>query len=203
MAFSGIILSNVIDITSYTPSEQEKFLIDTNVLFWMTYSKGIPPNQLYLHDYNTFINATLANGSLLFHSGLSLAELAHIIEKTEREIHESVIGRKIKTKEFRNDYSNERNDAIKEIQAAWMQVENLASQIELTICPAITSSCISNMPLNTLDGYDLMIHKSMSDSEILNIITHDADYTSVPGINVFTINRNVILAAGNQGKLLP
>jgi len=34
------------------------------------------------------------------------------------------------------------------------------------------------------------------------VITDDGDYVTVPGIKVFTANRNAITAAANQGKLL-
>ncbi|EQA5331128.1 TPA: hypothetical protein SMS08_000971 [Proteus mirabilis] len=202
MAFSGTILSNVFDISTYTPSDNDKFLVDTNVWFWITYSKGVPSHRPYLHNYNNFVNTALTNNSQLFHSGLSLAELAHIIEKTEKEIHEATINVKINTKDFRYNYSAERQNAVKEIETAWSQVELLANQVDLTICPNITTSCMSSMHSNTLDGYDLMIHRSMTDAGILNIITDDGDYTSVPGINVFTLNKNVLSAATTQNKLI-
>jgi predicted nucleic acid-binding protein len=203
MAFSGTILSNVFDITLYTPSDKDKFVVDTNVWYWLTYSKGVPNNRQYLYNYISFINTALTNGSQLFHSGLSLSELAHIIEGTERKIHEQVTNKKIATKEFRQIYSKERNIATKEIEASWLQVESIANQIEINICDTVTTNCVTKMASTTLDGYDLMIHESMVNSGILNIITDDADFTSVDGINVFTSNKNVIQAASTQKKLIP
>lgn len=202
MAFNGKILSNVLDITRYTPKGDESFFVDTNVWLWMTYSKGIPSYRPYLHQYNTFINSALSNNSKLFHSGLSLAELAHIIERAEREIHQKLLNQKIETKEFRHNYAKERLAAVNEIKTSWMQVESLATQVDLDICQPMTNSCVNNMPSNTLDGYDLMIHESMVKSGIQNILTDDGDYTSVPGICVFTMNRNVLQAAAAQRKLI-
>lgn len=202
MAFNGVILSNVYDISKYVPNDSDKFFVDTNVWLWMTYSKGIPADRPFLYAYNSFINSALSNDSQLFHSGLSLAELAHVIEKTEREIHSEVISRKIYTKDFRHNYKNERLAAINEIKTSWMQVETLATQVDVNIAPPLTTSCLYNMPSNTLDGYDLMIHESMLSSGILNILTDDGDYTTVPGINVFTMNKNVLQAAAAQNKLV-
>ncbi|WP_212749237.1 hypothetical protein, partial [Escherichia coli] len=68
--------------------------------------------------------------------------------------------------------------------------------------PDVTDSCVSKMTNNTLDGYDLMIHETMLKHKIINIITDDGDYTSVPGINVFTMNKNVLRVAAAQNKLM-
>jgi hypothetical protein len=53
-----------------------------------------------------------------------------------------------------------------------------------------------------LDGYDLLILEAIDQAGIVNVITDDGDYVTVPGIKVFTANRNAIAAAANQGKLL-
>lgn len=201
MAFNGTILSNVYDIATYIPTEKDNFFVDTNVWFWLTYSKGLPSGRPFLQQYNQFIGKALGNNATLYHSGLSLAELAHIIEKSEREIHQKVVKKTIQTKDFRQLYSAERQAAIKEIETSWLQVESLAQQVKIDVCEELTTECMKVMPSNTLDGYDLMIHESMKSSGVLNIITDDGDYTSVDGINVYTNNKNVLAAAVAQNKL--
>ena len=42
----------------------------------------------------------------------------------------------------------------------------------------------------------------MKNNNIEKIITDDGDYLTVPDIQVFTANRNVINAARSQGKLV-
>jgi hypothetical protein len=42
----------------------------------------------------------------------------------------------------------------------------------------------------------------MAQAGTVKVITDDGDYVTVPGIQVFTANYNVITAARNQGKLL-
>lgn len=199
MAFNGTILSKVYDINKYVPTEKDNFFVDTNVWFWLTYSKASGRQSLQV--YNQFIAQALSNNATLYHSGLSLAELAHIIEKSEREIHEKVMKKQIFPKDFRHNYIAERKAAIKEIEASWQQVENMAFQVKLDVCEELTTECMNAMSSNTLDGYDLMIHESMKSSGVLNIITDDGDYTSVGGINVYTLNRNVLAAAVTQNKL--
>lgn len=202
MAFNGTILSNIYNLETFTPSSNDSFFVDTNIWYWLTYSKGIPQKRPFLNKYNNFISLALGNNSNLYHSGLSLSELAHIIEGTERKIHEQLIQKTIATKEFRYNYPNERNAAINEIETSWLQVESLAQQIDLNICKPLTTTCLQNMNTNTLDGYDLMIHESMIQSGITNIITDDGDFTSIHGINVFTLNKNVLSCAATQNKLM-
>ena len=42
----------------------------------------------------------------------------------------------------------------------------------------------------------------MDKAGVVQVITDDGDYVTVPGIKVFTANHNVIRAARNQGKLI-
>jgi hypothetical protein len=37
---------------------------------------------------------------------------------------------------------------------------------------------------------------------VIQLITDDGDFATIPGIQVFTANRNVVTAARAQGKLL-
>lgn len=52
------------------------------------------------------------------------------------------------------------------------------------------------------DGYDLFILESMRSHGVVQVITDDGDFATVPGIQVFTANRNVIQAARAQGRLI-
>ncbi len=58
------IYSNVIDISTDIPSHQDVFFVDTNIWFWMTYTKANPlPYQL--NNYPTYINKILSrNGEI-------------------------------------------------------------------------------------------------------------------------------------------
>ena len=42
----------------------------------------------------------------------------------------------------------------------------------------------------------------MSREGMIQVITDDGDFATVPGIQVFTANRNVIQTAQTQGRLL-
>ena len=134
---------------------------------------------------------------------LSLAELAHIIENTEYQIYCDA-NRKdpaiYPKKEFRHTCAAGRNEVTKEIESAWMQVQQFSSSIPLTIDDAAVTTFITDLKINKLDGYDLF-YLDLLRKNHLQIITDDGDFATVPGIMVFTANLSVIDAARTCGKL--
>jgi predicted nucleic acid-binding protein len=200
MAINYSIQADVVDITADSPKADDVFLVDTNVWYWMTYpnaTSNIPAN---LSVYPGYINSALGQNSRIHHSGLSLAELAHIIEKTEREIYARTSGT-INTKEYRHNYPPERTRVTAEIQAAWGQVTSLADPLTVLIDDTTTSAALTRFQTEKVDGYDLFILESMKHHGVVQVITDDGDFVTIPGIQVFTANRNVISAARLQGKL--
>jgi predicted nucleic acid-binding protein len=136
---------------------------------------------------------------LLAYSGLSLAELAHLIENTQKEIFRpSPLSRK----DFRHNYPIQRADVVAQVQVVWSQIKEIAVSADLMINEATTDDVLVRFETEPLDGYDLFILETMKKENINNIITDDGDYCTVPGITVFTANRNMINAARAQGNLL-
>jgi len=204
MAVNYIIQAEVVDITSDSPRAEDNFLVDTNVWYWMTYTRASqsarPPAQYQTTNYPAYTNNALAVGARIYQSGLSLAELTHLIEKAEREIYERTNGQ-VGTKEYRHNFPNERTQVIAEIQSAWGQVVSLADPLVATIDNQTANSALAHLQTEKVDGYDLFILESMKNHGIVQVITDDGDFATVSGIHVFTANRNVITAARNQGKL--
>jgi hypothetical protein len=137
-----------------------------------------------------------------FRCGLCLAELAHLIEKTEREIYETANGVKVGTKDYRHNLPAERANVVAEVQAAWAQVKSMSDPLAVTVDDPSTDAALLRFQSQPLDGYDLFILEGMSNGKVTQILTDDADYCTVPGIEVFTANRNVVHAAAAQGRLL-
>lgn len=200
MAINYIIHAEVVDITTDSPKVDDAFLVDTNVWYWMTYPKATSYVPGKLAEYPGYLNKALAEDSKMHHSGLSLAELSHLIEKTEREIYERSNGT-IKSKEYRHNLSGERSRVVSEIKAAWGQVVSLADPLTVTIDAITAVAALDRLQTEKLDGYDLFILESMKNHGVVQVITDDGDFITVSGIQVFTANRNVITAARDQGKL--
>jgi len=201
MAINYTVQADVVDITADTPKAGDVFLVDTNVWYWLTYPNATSFIPSQLSEYPGYLNKALGAQSRIHHSGLSLAELAHLIEKTEREIYEKAVGQ-IKPKEYRHNLSGERSRVYSEIQAAWGQVTALADPLTITIDALATADALNRFQSEKVDGYDLFFLESMKNHGVVRVITDDGDFATVPGIQVFTANRNVINAARSQGKLL-
>jgi len=204
MPINYTIQADVYDIGADTPVAGDRFLVDTNVWFWMTYTNaghGEPAWRAgVMSAYAAYVNAATAAGADLRWSGLSFAELAHLIEKTEREIFEGAHG-PTKAKEYRHNHPAERTQVGTEIQSAWAQVKTLAQPATVTIDEPTTDAALTRCLSQTVDGYDLFLLESMSREGMIQVITDDGDFGTVPGIQVFTANRNVIQAAHSQGRL--
>jgi predicted nucleic acid-binding protein len=166
-----------------------------------------PPAQYQSTNYPSYTNAALAVGAKIFQSGLTLAELTHLIERAEFEIfavaNPGIFPDPKKfNKDFRHSHNTEHSQVVAEVHAAWSQIKALADPLALTIDARTTEAALSAFQTAKVDGYDLFILEAMKNHGVVQIITDDGDFTTVSGIQVFTANRNVISAARNQGKLI-
>lgn len=207
MSFTNSIQAEVIDVRADVPQPEDIFFIDTNVWYWLTYSKANSPslsrrsrpNAYQINDYpNYFQNAVVAEATL-YCSGLSLSELAHRIERAECEIFG---GERFALKDFRRNYPRQRTQVVAEISSAWNQTTSFASPLNLNVDEPTTNAALSRLDTQLVDGYDLFLLETMKSHSITKVITDDGDYITVPGIQVFTANPSMIKAAGSQGKLL-
>jgi len=202
MAIQYSIAADVFDISTYSPKPEDSFLVDSNVWFWMTYTNASQSVEEWRKPlvaiYPQFVNNALISGSALFWCGLSIAELAHLIEKTEREIFDTAL----KAKEFRHNYSNERTIMVTEVLASWGQVKSMATSLDFDINETTSDNALKRFQNQKIDGYDAFILEAMQINNITQIITDDGDFATIPNLQVYTANRNVLSLARDQGKLL-
>jgi hypothetical protein len=200
----AIIQADIIDIKTDTPQQSDIFFVDTNIWFWQTYTNAAFTAKRYqITDYPNYINKTRQNGATLTYSGLTLAELAHIIEKTEYGIYVQSNGY-LHFKKYRHDYPTERANVVAEVQFTWRRIKKIAIPIDLTVDDATTDAAINRFTTQAVDGYDLLMLEAISKAGAgtVKIITDDMDYSVVPGIQVFTSNKYVIQDAAIQKKLV-
>lgn len=81
-------------------------------------------------------------------------------------------------------------------------VTSLAEPLIITIDAPTATAALGRLQTEKVDGYDLFILESMKTHGVAQVITDDGDFATVPGIQVFTGNQNVITAALAQGKLI-
>lgn len=207
MPINYTVRADVIDIRNDAPQRSDEFLVDTNVWYWMVYTRAAlgpnPPRVGQVTDYPNYLKQSLTVGSGIRYCNLTLAEIAHIIEKTEREIYGATGGFDARnTKEFRHNFPSERANVASEVQSAWAQISALATSMNAAVDDAMTNSAIVRFSTEALDGYDLFILEAMAAAGTGQVITDDGDYCGVAGIQMFTSNRTVISNAQAQGKLV-
>lgn len=205
MPVSLNIESNVVDLRSDAPRETDIFFVDTNIWYWLTYTKISNPalrcRPYQINSYPTYANDALGANCKIFCSGLNVSELIHLVETSEYTIFESS-NKGVHKKEFRHNRAPERDNVCAEVKIACDQVLQLSSQIPISIDVKESGNLVNSFQNYKLDGYDLFNLHAMESMGINQIITDDGDFTSVPGITVFTANKNVIEQAKSQGKLI-
>ncbi|MEG4629800.1 hypothetical protein QUB56_09275 [Microcoleus sp. AR_TQ3_B6] len=199
MAVQYAVKAEVVNIQFDTPQKDDIFLVDTNVWYWLTYTQASTSAKSYqIKDYPAYLGKIIPDQERLLYCGLSLAELAHTIEQAERKIFSTTIT----PKDYRHNEPTERANVVAEVITAWGQVTSMAGPTDVTIDETTTKESLTRFQTQLLDGYDLLILEAMDKAGVVQVITDDGDYVTVPGIKVFTANLNVITAARNQGKLI-
>lgn len=201
-----VVRAQIVDIQADTPKDTDRFLVDTNAWYWLFYPRASQtpsaPQSYQLADYPSYLKKALGNRAALHCYALTFSELAHNIEKAEREIYESQAGRKIRPKEFRHDYINQRGKITALITDAWAYVTSVSTLLDMELNMTLMQSALTLFPSVRLDGYDLFMAETALKTGVNQIITDDGDYGTVPGLTVFTSNRNIIQAARIAGRLI-
>jgi hypothetical protein len=201
-----VVRGQVIDIRADNPKDTDRFLVDTNAWYWLFYPRvsQAPSSPLshQLADYPSYIKKALGNKATLHCYALTFAELAHNIEKAEREIYENQAAKKIRPKEFRHDYVNQRRKIIGLITDTWADVMSVSNLLDMELSTTFMQSALSLYPAVGLDGYDLFMAEAAFKTGVVQIITDDADFATVSGLTVFTSNQKVIQAASSANKLI-
>lgn len=195
-----VIQADIVDINADVPKADDIFFVDTNVWYCMTYIKASQGNSLsyQIREYPPYVSKCKKIKADLYWCGLSMAELAHNIEKTERELYND----EIKPKIFRHNCAEKRQDVFNEIQASWSMVKSIGTPIDISITMENTEIALEYLDNAKIDGYDSFFLEAASQRGIKNIITDDGDFATVQGLRIFTANKNLINKAREQGKLI-
>lgn len=203
MAINYTIHADVVDIRNDNPQQGDVFFVDTNVWYWLTYSKVSQGASLpyQTRDYPNYIRKSRRSKATLRWCGLSLSELAHNIERTERDIFIKANG-DISTKMYRHNMTSERQRVVTEITSAWGLVKQFGSPLDVNIDNNLVCNALNCFQNQCLDGYDVFMIEATKKAGIINVITDDGDFVTIPNIVIYTANNNVIEMAKAQGKLI-
>jgi len=198
--------ADVVDIRTDLPRHDDTLLVDTNVWYWVTYSRASQasrsPSRYQVRDYPLYVKNAMAAGARVCCCCLSFAELAYLIENTERDIKSVMSGSPIEPKVFRHNHPLDRQRVVSEISAAWAQVRSMSSSVEAVVNPGLIDAAITRLKTDAMDGYDILMLEAARADGTCQVLTDDGDFATVSGIRVHTSNRNVIHAARDAGKLI-
>jgi predicted nucleic acid-binding protein len=154
-------------------------------------------------EYPAMLDRVLKAGGRLIWSPFSWSELGHIIERTEWKISLACGATAAETvKAFRYENPAERERVVDAIKGTWKQVTELAEPMpEIVLNAATVEAANAELSDVMLDGYDLFMAQQLRSSALTGIITDDADFTTFPGITVFTANNRVVSEARAQDRL--
>ena len=192
-----IVASQVVDISRYDPRPEDSFFVDTNVWFWVASqiaSQGLSRFRAkQIQIYSDFIKRVLNAKGKLYRSELSFSELSNLIERTEYDIFKRETGIDISPKAYRHEYAHRRPGVIEEIELTWSQVEAMSVSIPVHLTSDFTHKVIERMGSHKLDAYDAcMVESLLAEGIALQIISDDADFSSVEDVTLFTANGGVL-----------
>lgn len=173
-------------------------MVDSNIWIYYTYPPACSMHSYHLNDYPEYLKKLASNGSELFYCPASISEIFHRIENTERKL----FNLNIKPKEYRHNYPSEWKK-VQEIRRTCLEMINsTATMLDMNITKSKFENVLDIVDNSVLDGYDAFILYCMQEYGIDKILTDDGDFTSVPNIEVFTSNKNVVSSAKKQQQLL-
>lgn len=198
--------ADVIDIRSDTPRIEDVLFVDTNIWYWTIYgsldNEAEAPQTL---EYGYFLGQAIAYDVPLYYCPLSLAELSHSIEiaqwkSTARDTNQP----NLSFKHFRRTYHAARRKTYMRIDDTWQTVLTLCGDNCLSIVAdeAMYPAFLATFGAVALDGYDVLMLNAMREAGITRIITDDADFGQVEGVQVLTANAYLLEQAEQQGRLL-
>jgi predicted nucleic acid-binding protein len=199
------VLASVVDIRSDTPRANDRFLVDTNVWVWEHYPaarvplSGVIPPQIA--EYEAYLQLTRDVGASRYRTALTLAELAHLIERNECDVYAAAVS-PVSLKDYRHNLPAERARVIVEIQRAWDRIKADSEPLSLALDDALADAALARLASVAVDGYDLFSLEAMTASGVTQILSDDGDFCTAPGVEVFTANPRALAAARSQGRLL-
>lgn len=194
-------LANVYDLRKIDVNkipEHTKFAIDTNVLYWMHYSR-CSTTGYQIVNYPQFISDLMSRHASFVTTSCNISELLSLVERKEYEIYRaSNVVKNIK--EFRK-IKSERINVQQELEIIMMQIESMYSIQDFNLDFSLLSKFVDDFTNNRCDTNDYSILTYLKDAGVNNVISDDGDFITYSGINVYTANENIINEAMNNSVL--
>lgn len=187
--------NKIVDLRTYASiNNTRNFFLDTNVLYWYTYPRFLESGQLTTtaQIYYNFIDSLTAAGNPLITSVYNLTELLNVIEKNEFDIychlHPDL---PITRKDFRK-MSSERREVGKIMQTALNNVKELCTVVDFNFSQTAVNSFANTFTNHRCDVFDYAILNNCINSQFLNIISDDSDFSTMEKITLYTASEKIL-----------
>jgi len=182
-----------LDIKNTQPQENDKYLLDTNVIAFLfnSYNVDVAAVRSKFNTYGDFLDKALKANAEIYISSLNLSEFINMIVRREYNIE----ARKEENKSVKYDFKTHfrQSEAYKEV------MEHIKSVIPsiLNTCQKIDDnfSCIDiHGMIKTLENdFNDEYFAYLSSQENLKLVTDDGDFKSINlPIDIITGNRNLL-----------
>lgn len=191
-------MADIINIRKHTPHRTDRFFVDTNVWFWLTYAASNEiqtqnaPARYQLESYPAFIEKILDEGACIYHSPLTLSEITNLIERTEYDIY-SLQSRQSPTRKQFRGMKEQRKRVMTEVANAWNQIQHMSQCLDIQINSELSLRALDTLKNHCLDAYDAFYIESMSNYGVTKIVTDDSDFN---GLEVSLCTANIKLIQG-------
>ncbi|WP_406849074.1 hypothetical protein AABD45_14590 [Vibrio vulnificus] len=182
----------IIKASSVAFPRNQKVLIDTNVLYWLTYANSrvfpttLKPKEYQITDYPSIFEKLIEYENELFFSNYSISELASIIARVEASLDGQ--GSAYQRKKWLR-LSGGRETVSEELATVVETIGSWATALTPTP-PLSAGQYLDKYKQVYLDGYDVYIENDISSNGLSYILTDDIDFVSVDGLSIITANQN-------------
>jgi hypothetical protein len=210
--------AQVIDVRRPDPPGEEKYLLDTNVLYFIHYDRvanldalGEGPLLYQIQQYPRYVQRALERKSRLFVHRMGLMELARRIETAELQILYAVktpgvieVPADIRIKDLRTSYPEEYRTCQARVLTYLAAVRKTCQAIPATLLDEHTfwTHWEAGWQQSVADSADIAQAVDALAADISAVISDDSDWVSIAGIRLYTANQVSIQAARLAGRLL-
>lgn len=186
---------------TYDARAENAVVVDTNIWLWITLPQVSLARHYQLNVYPTFLKTLKSSGVALYHSPVSLNELAALLERYEFDkavdaglVQDDSTGRKAVRR-----MPGLRAQLADDARRAWNSV--------IALSAPVSADFDTDRFFALLDGSEV----DPSDAQLISgaerllrefaVLTDDADFGTVDGLRVLTANSTLVNNAKRAGRL--
>ena len=187
--------NSTVDINTFSSFNNSKpYFLDTNVLYWYTYPRfggnlKLPRNAVPYYD---FVDSLVVAGNPLYTSVYNLTELLNVIEKNEYDLYVKLHPELPYTKKDYRRMPAERSSLKQILKTSISNVKSICEILSFNFEMNCLDSFVEELAEHRCDVFDYAILRNCIDTQKINVISDDSDFSTMEIINLHTANPTVL-----------